>query len=595
MFWSFSAENRRDTLHAQFAHHVMRLQLATCPPATTTMRALIAVAIFVVTISATMHWTHLWQRVQHPLWTTPQPPAHKRIAIVGLGSGGITALRALSDLPPDLRSGLSITAFDERESVGGLWLPEDDPPAPPVTPMTPLYPGLRTNGPHPMMTIPNTPLEPETPLLAPSNAVLRYWERVFAETRRPPKTSILFQQSVLQAKWNGSQQEGEWHLSVRDLATNGTRTLAFDHVIAAPGVNRIPRIPAFTGQEDWLQHDPERAIMHCMWYRDRRAFENRTVLVVGGGPSGLDMARHSSWLAKKVYWSRRDGGPGSPFFDLPPDVESVPPLSHFTSTSAHLSDGSVLSDIDYVILATGYDIAFPFITSGGQLDELVHGEQPDDRLTTNLHYVRPLYEHTLSLDSRYPLGALYFVGILTYNPTGMTCYAQSLFAAYTIVRPDLLGTRSELLVALKAREARVRAESGLEPGQVGHKIDPGYGAMQGHDDAGPFQDTLVHSLRTRDPSLAGQPGIPGHGFNFTERWRVYVLRNALDLLYGWHARLDSEGEGLDVWEGEFVRGVATEADYLDAVARFVGWWRNSKEKSTWSDQWKTTMLKTLRW
>ncbi|KZV77786.1 hypothetical protein EXIGLDRAFT_847974, partial [Exidia glandulosa HHB12029] len=102
---------------------------------------------------------------QLPLDLPSSPP--KRVAIVGMGAGGISSLKALAALPEQMRAGWEIVAFEKREAVGGLWIPQDDPPAPPAIPETPLYPLLRSNGPHPALTIPHWPLRPNTPLLAP--------------------------------------------------------------------------------------------------------------------------------------------------------------------------------------------------------------------------------------------------------------------------------------------------------------------------------------------------------------------------------------------------------------------------------------------
>ncbi|KAI0309065.1 hypothetical protein OF83DRAFT_1089328, partial [Amylostereum chailletii] len=85
----------------------------------------------------------------------PQTPLefgqkHKRIAIVGTGAAGISQLKAIAELPADVRRGWEVVAFEERHGVGGVWRPDTKAPHPPKIPETPLYPSLRTNGPHPL-------------------------------------------------------------------------------------------------------------------------------------------------------------------------------------------------------------------------------------------------------------------------------------------------------------------------------------------------------------------------------------------------------------------------------------------------------------
>ena len=221
----------------------------------------------------------------------------KRIAIVGMGAGGIASLSGLMTVPEHMRQGWEITAFDEREAVGRLWVPQDNPPAPPVLPATPLYPNLRTNGPHTIMTIPNVPVPPNTPLLAPRAKVLEYWQGIYNATPLPAN-QLYLQHSVTKAEWIGSSERGWWKVTAINLASNSTRSFAFDHLLVAPGVNRIPRIPHFEGQDKW--NAAGNILFHCMWYRDPKPFTGKTALVVGGGPSGLDMTRHLLKVAKKV-------------------------------------------------------------------------------------------------------------------------------------------------------------------------------------------------------------------------------------------------------------------------------------------------------
>ena len=255
-------------------------------------------------------------------------------------------------------------------------------------------------------------------------------------------------------------------------------------------------------------------------------------------------------------------------------VESVDRLTSLTNGVVTLKDGTTLPDVDAIILATGYSLEVPFLTAGRLMDLVNSSDtQPDTRLTTNGRYIHPLYEHTVSLDARYPPGALYFNSIMTYGPLGGTNFGQALFTAYTLANPSLLGTRDELLAGLKKREALIR-EKGIEPGRLGHKPQPGYGDFLGHHGDGPFQDQLVHTLRDR--GLAGYPGIPEIGFNFTETWRMWMISHNKDIVVGWHHRLLEEGN--DAWEQEYVGGQRTEADYLDAMRRFVDWWAEHNPK-----------------
>lgn len=258
---------------------------------------------------------------------------------------------------------------------------------------------------------------------------------------------------------------------------------------------------------------------------------------------------------------------------MPPGVVEVPRLLNLHDGIATLVNGTALPEVDHILLATGYDTRVPFLTYGGFLDELDTDQQPTDRLSTNSRYIHPLFEHTIALDSRYPVGALYFNSILLYNPTGTTNFAQALFAAYTIADPSLLATREALLAAMKKREELVLNEAGIAASRYGHRVDQGYGQLQGFQADGPFQDLLVHKLR--DNGFAGYPGIPEVGFNYTETWRLYLMLKSFDVLEGWHVGLKELG---DEWETEFIKGQRSEADYLDTTRRLVEWWTAYKKR-----------------
>ncbi|KAK7064576.1 FAD/NAD(P)-binding domain-containing protein [Favolaschia claudopus] len=507
---------------------------------------------------------------QHPFLPaqTAYKPA-KRIGIVGLGTGGIAALRALKSLPLDMREDWEVTIFDQRHAVGGLWVPQDDAPDPPSIPQTPAYPGLRMNAVHMHMTVPNVYFPPETPLLAPRAHVLEYWQGLFNAVPLGVHDRVLLQHSVTRASWIGDEGGGYWELKAMDLRTNLTSGFSFDHLIAAPGVNRFPRVPKFEGQDLWLAKG--KRLEHCLWFRDPSKYTGQTVIIVGGGPSGLDVARHVVRTARKVYWSRQEGEPELPDID---GAENVPRMTSLKGGSPTLMNGTTIPNVDTIILATGYEVRIPFLSAGGFLDDASH--LPSDigkRLTTNGRYISPLYEHTVSLDAQYPLGALYFISLLTYNPTGLTNTAQATFAAYTIANASLLGTRDDFRAALARREQRVR-DAGQEPSRYGHKVILGYGAEQGWGEDGFYQDVLVHDLVARDPKLAGLPGVPDVGFNLTERWRVWVQDNTDRVLPAWHQMVDERGVE---WEKEFVRGQRTEADYLDTMRRFMEYWDDRGE------------------
>ena len=103
-------------------------------------------------------------------------------------------------------------------------------------------------------------------------------------------------------------------------------------------------------------------------------------------------------------------------------VTRKPPIVYFNATSVVFEDGSALSDVDSFILATGYEFRVPFLSrvpkdSGVKSPALITSAETKSnsttahKLTSNLRYIFPLYEHIFSLSPQYPSTALAFVGL----------------------------------------------------------------------------------------------------------------------------------------------------------------------------------------
>lgn len=147
-----------------------------------------------------------------------------------------------------------------------------------------------------IVTIPHWPLSPETPLLAPHDAVLQYHQTTVSSFNLTGY--IKLRHFVHEARWVGSRTSGHWRLAVEDRAQGRNFTQVFDHVIVASGVNRFPRWVTWDGQDQWLALG--KSLTHSMYFREPDVYDGRTVMIIGGGPSGWDLVRILSRRAKKV-------------------------------------------------------------------------------------------------------------------------------------------------------------------------------------------------------------------------------------------------------------------------------------------------------
>ncbi|KDR68385.1 hypothetical protein GALMADRAFT_104945 [Galerina marginata CBS 339.88] len=484
---------------------------------------------------------------QTPLESNHGPVPSKSIAVVGAGSAGLAMLRTLVELEAFSRNNWEVVLYEERESVGGIWLPDNNDVFPPEIPKTPLYPLLRTNTPVPSMTYPGFPFPPSTPLYPRHDHVEAYHLRY--ARRHNLLDFIKFDTMVEKAFWNGTPEEGYWNLTLSSKEGR-MRYKTFDHLVVATGNNHIPHIPVWKGQEDWLASpaNHSRKIIHSVYYRGPEAFSNQTVLIVGNGGSGRDAATQILGYASQTFMSiRRSYGPVDDGVIVKPDI------SHFTEAGVVFVDGTIL-DPDVILLGTGYEMQKPLLSEGGELSfdpTAKDNSSVRGTLVTNGHYIFPLHRHIFSLSPRYPPNALAFIGLLSFIASCPSDIAQSLFAAHAILDPSILPPRHLLLEELASYEDKARRQ-GLDPYLKG--------PIMLNNTSNDYQDELVEYLKQKN-------AIPDDGKKFVEEWRREILAYHY-LQRGW-SRIEKLGMG-PAW----TEGVKTEAQWFDLMTRVNEWQKN---------------------
>ena len=58
---------------------------------------------------------------QEPLSVEHGIIPRKSVAIIGTGSAGLAMVKTLLDFPAEVRQGLEISVYEERENVAGVW------------------------------------------------------------------------------------------------------------------------------------------------------------------------------------------------------------------------------------------------------------------------------------------------------------------------------------------------------------------------------------------------------------------------------------------------------------------------------------------
>ncbi|XP_068780125.1 uncharacterized protein [Struthio camelus] len=290
----------------------------------------------------------------------------QRVVVVGAGAAGLCAARHLLARPVAFEAPVVLEAGDR---LGGTWVYAEGSPAPGAPPRAALYRHLRTNLPKEVMAFPDFPFDADLPSFLPHSDVLAYLERYAAASGVLPH--IRFLQLVEDVS---PAPEGGWAVTSRGLGTGGRRqTEHFDAVMvctghyATPILPDIPGLDTFTGQ-----------VLHSHEYRHPEPFAGLSVVLLGAGPSGVDLAQELAPLARSVTLSHRP----PPVPGLPAGVIQAAPVRAVRGAEVLFADGTA-SRADALLLCTGYAYSFPFLPAEAL------GLRVTERSVT------PLYRHML--------------------------------------------------------------------------------------------------------------------------------------------------------------------------------------------------------
>lgn len=177
---------------------------------------------------------------------------------------------------------------------------------------------------------------------------------------------IRFRHSLLKISKIQNKDDNEtesWLVSVLDQANNQTTDHVFDVVVLCPGRYSIPKWPLkLEGLEDFSG-----SVIHSHDYRHREPYSGQRVVVVGAGPSGIDLTLEVASVAKEVIFLKH-GSSKRAFPNLPANVRQIRgeivqfsgPNSLSLSVLGDANDdehNEELKDVDTVILATGYKLS----------------------------------------------------------------------------------------------------------------------------------------------------------------------------------------------------------------------------------------------
>jgi hypothetical protein len=316
-----------------------------------------------------------------------------RVCVIGAGSSGIAAAKNL------LQAGLrNIVVYEKNEAIGGNWLYS------PHISHSSVYETTHIISSKTLSQFDDYPMPADYPDYPSHRQVLAYFEdyaRHFGVVEY-----IRFNTEVAGAE---KQSDETWKITLKD----GTEEL-FDYLIVANGHHWDPRLPSYPGEFTG-------EMLHSHAFKSATPFQDKRVLVIGGGNSACDIAVETSrvsaftaislrrgyyivpkftmgqptdvmaskfkWLPRPLYklalklslWMNigdyRDYGLERPkhglleahitmnsellYYVRHGKIHPRRDVARFEGRTVHFVDGKA-EDYDVVICATGFNISFPF-------------------------------------------------------------------------------------------------------------------------------------------------------------------------------------------------------------------------------------------
>ncbi|KAI2602554.1 FAD/NAD(P)-binding domain-containing protein [Hypoxylon sp. NC1633] len=209
---------------------------------------------------------------------------HIKIAVIGLGPAGLTALKNLRE------EGFDAIALERRNQIGGLWSFSSD------TTVTSALSGTVCNVSKFVSSFSDYPIPKDYPAYPTSTQIAYYFNSYASKFNL--RRHIRFNTTVNRVTRNDS--DSAWNVHVTSL--DGEAILSFDKVVFGHGCESVPRWPPMANRDKF-----KGVVIHSQAYKNPEPFRDKRVLVVGIGNTACEVSlalrRHTS----KLYQSYRRG------------------------------------------------------------------------------------------------------------------------------------------------------------------------------------------------------------------------------------------------------------------------------------------------
>jgi Flavin-binding monooxygenase-like len=375
------------------------------------------------------------------------------------------------------------------------------------------------------MAFPDFLFAPETPLYPAASVVQKYLEDYAAHFDL--LRYVRLRTRVKRVIWDTNS--GEW-----DVTLSTGERLEFDFIVVANGHFRKPRYPIVAGLQSWL--DAGRAL-HSAWYRNPRDLaHHKKVMVVGGGPSAIDICADMDGVVPFVLHSIP--GPTAEgevtYLKDTANYRKVGRVAEYRDDGKVIMvDGSTESEIDLLILATGYEMSFPFLS---QIKLGVPSLPPPlpNELHNSTYHVFPLAHHLFPLQGKLPSTSIAFPGLPRHIVPFPLFEDQARAIAQVIKDPESLNSITCTVDIVARAHALMREQETEDPLGIAKAWFP-------------FAPLEPFEYRGKLKAFTGKDWT-------APDWEVELWEKRASIRKGWKA-IEKSGKGVEWLKGVGVNGI----------------------------------------
>ncbi|XP_007935984.1 flavin-containing monooxygenase 5-like [Orycteropus afer afer] len=215
----------------------------------------------------------------------------KRIAVIGAGVSGLSAIKSC------LEEGLEPTCFEGSSDIGGLWRYEEKPEGGRPS----IYKSATSNTSKEMTAYSDYPFPDHHPNYLHNSKIMEYL-RMYTKHFHLMKYIQFLSKVCSVRKRSDFSSTGQWDVVVE--AEGKQESYVFDGILVCTGLytdpflpfENFPGIKRFKGQ-----------YIHSLEYKRPDKFQEKRIIVIGIGNSGVDLAVELSHVAEQVFLSTRRG------------------------------------------------------------------------------------------------------------------------------------------------------------------------------------------------------------------------------------------------------------------------------------------------